>query len=179
MVKKVLNIFFYIIVAFYVFMMMDLFFRFNVISSYNGHASRSFNFIPFYTILTYLRNPAGVSRSWVINNVLGNIVVFIPYGLYIQMFLKNKSFKKSMFIVILTSICIEAIQFAFGIGACDIDDVILNCVGGMIGILLYKALQWLLKKDTRARTFVKIVSLLIGVPVVCLYIYISIFRHWR
>lgn len=105
MLKKLINIAFYIITICYVFLMLDLFFRINLISS-SSEISRSYNLIPFKTIWYYISVEMHVSKSQVIRNILGNIAVFIPYGLYLQVLLKNKAFGKSLLIVIVTSISI-------------------------------------------------------------------------
>jgi glycopeptide antibiotics resistance protein len=136
MIIKIINLFFYVIAAFYIFLMIDLLFRFNVMFDAHRIVSRSFNLIPFKTIWDYANGNNHVSKSFIADNILGNMVVFIPYGLYLQVIQKRKAFAKSLLIVIITSIAIEMIQFVFGLGASDIDDVILNCCGGII-IYLY------------------------------------------
>jgi len=56
----------------------------------------------------------------------------------------------SIFLVILISLFVEIIQYIFGLGASDIDDVILNCSGGLIGILSYKVLALFVRNDETA-----------------------------
>lgn len=178
MKRKGLNILFGIIIVFYVVMMMDLFFRFNVLHAGGDTISRDYNFIPFRTILNYLTSMAHMSKSRVMSNVLGNIIIFVPYGTYLQMLRKEMPVWKGAVLTAATSVCIEAVQLAFGIGACDIDDVILNFLGGLIGILGYRALRYLIKEARRADTVVMAASLLIGAPLACVYIMITIRRHF-
>ncbi len=61
--------------------------------------------------------------------------------------MKDKSIVKSFVIALLSSVIIEIVQFAFGIGIADIDDVILNTIGGLIGVLVYKILVSVFKND--------------------------------
>lgn len=175
--KRILNIGFYVLGVCYVFIMLDLFFRFNIISS-GGNASRSYNLIPFHTIMGYAGGDISVSRTLVASNILGNIAVFIPFGLYLQVLLKNKAFIKSLFIVVITTVSIELIQFVFILGSADIDDVLLNALGGVIGILFYKLLLKLSGNGERVKTAVTVISLVVGLPVIAYYLMICVRRYF-
>ena len=177
MIKKLINIAFYIITICYVFLMLDLFFRINLISS-SSEISRSYNLIPFKTIWYYISVDMHVSKSQVIRNILGNIAVFIPFGLYLQVLLKNKAFGKSLLIVIVTSISIEIIQFVFKVGVADIDDVILNVCGGAIGIIGYKVLLKLFDEVSKTKTAITLISLVIGTPIMVIYFMVFIHRYF-
>ncbi len=64
--------------------------------------------------------------------ILDNIWMFIPLGAFL--YNMDKRFRV-VFIPILVSILIELMQLIFGIGLCEIDDVISNGLGGILGIL--------------------------------------------
>ncbi len=106
---------------------------------------RTFNLIPFKSIKHYYSGSFAIIIAHI--NVFGNILIFIPFGIYLQLYLKDKSILKSFVITLISSVIIEVVQFAFGIGIADIDDVILNTVGGLIGILIYKILVLVFKSD--------------------------------
>ena len=178
MIRKIISILFYIMAAFYIFLMIDLLFRFNEIFDAHRIISRSYNLIPFKSIWDYVVGNNHVPKSFIADNILGNIVVFIPYGLYLQVIQKRKAFARSLLIVIITSVAIEIIQFIFGLGASDIDDVILNTCGGIIGILLYKFLRKLFKEESRTKTAITVISLVIGIPIIYLY-FTTVFNHLR
>jgi glycopeptide antibiotics resistance protein len=178
MAKKVLNIAFYVIAAFYAFMMMDLLFRFNYMFEAGRVIQRSYNLIPFKTILEFVGENSRVSSSYAASNILGNIILFIPCGVYLRAIPKQGRFTKSLLMMLIVTVAIESIQFAFGLGACDIDDVILNCVGGAIGIAGYALLGKALKGENRAKTVVSVVSLVAGVPIIFLY-FTTVFNHLR
>lgn len=81
-------------------------------------------------------------RFW-IENVLGNIVMFLPLGVFLPLLYdKFKSIKKIVIFAMLMSLSIETIQFFVRyIGefrSSDIDDVILNTIGAFIGIVIFK-----------------------------------------
>ncbi|MBR5662574.1 MAG: VanZ family protein [Bacilli bacterium] len=78
-------------------------------------------------------------------NVFGNILIFIPFGLFISSYLKSKKVFSVLFISIITSTFAELVQLKIG-RSFDIDDIILNVVGSIIGYLLYLALKKLKQK---------------------------------
>ena len=74
-----------------------------------------------------------------IYNVIGNIVLFIPFGFFIYIkFEKNKT--KALLAVFIMTLGVEFIQGFIPYRFCDIDDIILNTFGGYIGIILYNIL---------------------------------------
>ena len=98
-----------------------------------------FNFIPFATMKRFLAS-SRVSNSSRIINLLGNIIVFIPFGLCLPVFFPNKK----LYPVLLTFLFIflmESLQLVLRRGAFDIDDFILNVVGYGAGYFLYCILQ--------------------------------------
>lgn len=108
---------------------------------------RSVNLIPFDQLL----NQEGARDL----NLYGNILLFIPFGVYLQIFLKDKRVWKGVLAGALTSVILEVLQFIFHLGATDIDDVILNTTGALIGILGYRILLFLFRKnESYVRTFV-------------------------
>ncbi len=175
MPKKIINIAFYIIAVFYAFLMLDLVFRIFSVAS-GSEAVRSYNFVPFKTILEYLRRENNVSASLSIYNVLGNIAVFIPYGLYLQVLLKNKAIGKSLLIVLATTVLVEIIQYVFARGTCDIDDVMLNLMGGALGILWYRGLLKWQRDEGKAKTAVTVISVAIGLPIMIVYFMMALRR---
>lgn len=172
--KKLLNAAFYAVLFFYALLMFDLLFRFSMILDPDREIVRRYNLIPFKTIGDYLTNAVGVSPSMVVNNLLGNVVVFIPCGLYLQTLLKDNGFVKNLLIGSAISLAAETAQFAFALGTWDVDDLILNTVGIAIGIAAYRLLRRTLRDDDRARTAVTILSLVVGVPVIALYFLMGI-----
>lgn len=112
---------------------------------------RSFNVIPFYTIYSFLTAP-NVPPFIIVINILGNIILFVPLGIYLQLLLRNKKVWKSSLIIFLTTSIVELAQLIFGLGKFDIDDIILNCLGGLIGILVYRGLYAFLKNEEKVRT---------------------------
>lgn len=77
-------------------------------------------------------------RYFILNFVL-NIVAFMPYGLFFPVISKKH---KNFFIMFLSTIAftglVEAIQLRLGVGVFDVDDMMLNLAGGILGYFLYR-----------------------------------------
>lgn len=115
-------------------------FKFNVNITDLDH-SRSVNLIPFGESMI-------VNGQLELREIIFNVLVFVPFGVYISMFKANWSFLKKIIPCLLLSLGFEAFQFIFAIGASDITDMIGNTLGGMAGIGLY----YLFKKLFRNRS---------------------------
>ena len=131
-----------------------------------GASFRSFNFIPFYSIWQYLSGSTANLRTFAFGNVVGNIVIFIPLGIYLPTFKKDKRVKTNLLFIFIVSLFVEIMQGIFGIGASDIDDILLNCLGGWVGLLGYQFLIFLLRDDKKVITAITMLSAVLGLPVV-------------
>ena len=77
-------------------------------------------------------------------------------------YLKIKRITANLLFIFIVSIFVEIIQGLFGIGASDIDDVILNSLGGLLGILGYKLFLFILRDEKKAHTIIAIISTIVG-----------------
>ena len=89
------------------------------------------NFIPFKEILRYK-----VGSKVFMRNILGNILLFVPFGLFVSYIMKTRKVTPILFISLVTSGVIEYTQLKIG-RTFDIDDIILNVVGGFVGYLIF------------------------------------------
>ena len=87
--------------------------------------------VPFQTIFTYLTNGYVRLFLWLF---IGNIIWFIPFGAYLR--LRGLPFWKTVLLTAALSVLIETLQFVFGSGCTETEDVILNTTGGAIGFAL-------------------------------------------
>jgi glycopeptide antibiotics resistance protein len=87
--------------------------------------------------------------------MVNNILLFIPLGVYLCMLKGKMSFACKVLTIIGLTLSFEAIQFIFALGRSDITDILDNTLGGIIGIGVYAVLSKVLKDRT-----VKIVSIL-------------------
>ena len=125
---------------------------------------RSVNFVPFAGIHGYLFGGA-VSPNIAVGNVLGNIVLFMPLGLLLRLTRPGQKIRWTVLIVCLASIAVEVAQYALGVGAADIDDVILNTLGGLLGALVFSLLARWLKDPGKLHAFIAVVSVACAVLV--------------
>ena len=93
------------------------------------------NLIPFREILRY-----DVGTKAFYKQVFGNILLFIPLGYFATSYCKIKGLGTITLVSLLSSITIEVTQHYIG-RTFDIDDIILNVVGGIVGFLIYTALN--------------------------------------
>ena len=93
------------------------------------------NLIPFKEMFRY-----DVGSYKFVKNIVGNILLFIPYGFFSSYYLNNKKIGTNITLCFIATFTIEVIQYYIG-RVFDIDDIILNIVGGLIGCLGYIALM--------------------------------------
>ncbi len=98
-------------------------------------ASRPANFVPFKTILPYLFGYKG----WIIAgiNIIGNIMLLVPVGFLLPLVFQNMTWKKSLVFAVIVPMVIEILQTVLRVGIFDIDDVILNALGVMVGFWIF------------------------------------------
>ena len=102
-------------------------------------SSYSNNFIPFNEIRRYELTSALFYR-----NIIGIIALFIPFAFIISDMIKDKIGKSNLlitsFICLFTSCTIETIQMFIG-RSFDVDDIILNFFGSILGYIMFKVLH--------------------------------------
>lgn len=130
----------------------------------------SINLIPFYSIKEYIFSNSATIKKFAYGNVIGNIVIFIPLGTYLSLLKNDKRVITNLVVIFIVSLFVEIIQGVLGIGASDIDDIILNCLGGLIGILGYKFLLFILRDEKKVHTAITILSAM-GLPLILFYLF--------
>ncbi len=99
--------------------------------------------IPFYS---YCRALFGESHL-LLENFL-NIVLFIPLGVFLFFSMKDRGLLLSVLFAFSLSLIIESLQFILRKGECEVDDLIHNTLGCIIGFMLCKIInRKLLHKD--------------------------------
>ncbi len=121
-------------------------------------ASYGVNVVPFREITRYK-----IGSNLFVYNVIGNIAVFIPFGIFLNYILKSKKVIYTLLIAIIVSLTAELIQYKIG-RAFDVDDVLLNTLGAGIGYLFYRFIEFIndkLPEVLRKTWFYNIICLLI------------------
>ena len=110
--------------------------------------TNSIELIPFRIIMMQLKYAQSNMHSFLFN-VIGNIGVFIPVGI-IFAYLLDSDIKKTILHGSLISVFIEIVQIPLQ-RTTDIDDVILNTTGTVIGCFIFLLLSHILKKRTATK----------------------------
>ena len=98
-------------------------------------AERGFRLIPFSSYWDF--GPHGYLLAMVAENLL-NVVLFLPVGILLGCGFKGVTWKRALVIGLVLSIAIEVLQFVFKKGFCEVDDVMHNALGSLIGFGIYK-----------------------------------------
>lgn len=122
---------------------------------------RSINLIPFGESVI-------VNGKIYFGEIINNLIVFIPVGLYIGMLEKNEKFYKKVIPIFLLTLIFETLQFIFHIGASDITDIIMNTLGGIIGIVIINCLYKLFKNNEKLDKVLNILATICTALVICL-----------
>lgn len=112
---------------------------FDLVTSRDVYLSGT-NLVPFKEIFRYSIGSENFNRQ-----VIGNIILFIPLGFFFTYYTRIKKIGSIAIIAALISFTIETVQKYIG-RSFDIDDIILNVVGGIIGFLIYVGLDAIKKK---------------------------------
>lgn len=97
-----------------------------------------YNLVLFQEIQRFLNGAKYFSTKEILLNLLGNVIGFVPLGFMIPVVQRKKTFSfLCVIFVFLFSLTIEIIQLMLRIGVFDVDDLLLNTLGGFIGYLIY------------------------------------------
>ena len=116
------------------------------ITDYWYQVSTRVNLIPFSSmgsmLVTLRENPRPDVLWVVIYNLGGNIVMFLPLGFLLpELWQRFRRFLPCVGMVALMMTCVELIQLFTLRGFCEVDDVLLNVLGGAIGYGFWKMLK--------------------------------------
>ncbi|WP_245711632.1 VanZ family protein [Gracilibacillus ureilyticus] len=97
------------------------------------------NLVPFRNTVRYLTSSDHFSFVFIFNNIIGNILVFLPLGLLLPLLFRQfRNFTSVLITVTSLTIMVEFAQITLHIGQFDVDDIILNIIGGVTGFWLKK-----------------------------------------
>ena len=97
-----------------------------------------YNLKPFAEIKRYLKHTEKIGSINVIINLLGNVVCFMPFGFVIPILsVRQRRLWKVTLLSFLCSFVVEVTQLVSKLGAFDVDDLLLNTIGGFLGYILF------------------------------------------
>ena len=127
--NEILNLFFII----YVLLLFEL------LTGTENTLGSGFNIVPFQEIFRY-----EIGSRMFIYNVLGNILIFVPFGYFVSRYIKASNIWQIVIISIITSATVETVQLKIG-RSFDIDDIFLNVICGVVGYFLFIGLDAIIK----------------------------------
>ena len=112
---------------------------FQVVTFQDDVTWSSNNFIPFKEILRY-----SITSRLFWKNVVGNMIMFLPFGFFIRSPFSSRkigaTLNLTLLLTFIASIAVEFVQMCIG-RVFDVDDIILNLLGGTVGFVIYNTLR--------------------------------------
>ena len=87
-----------------------------------------------------------IKRFWIyreqlgwgsVANLFGNVLIFMPFGFFMPMASRYRSFFLTLFYSFGLSLLVETFQLFTKVGSFDVDDLLLNTIGGVIGYIFF------------------------------------------
>lgn len=137
-------------------------FSFGDIQLFEGN--RVINIVPF----RYLTDVGSIHTK----EVLMNIIVFIPMGIYLKMLTILS--RNIILVGFLSSFTFEVCQFIFALGASDITDIITNTIGTILGVCIYSVFLKFFKNNQKLDKIINSIALILLLLIVGLIILLMI-----
>ncbi|MCD8346537.1 MAG: VanZ family protein [Lachnospiraceae bacterium] len=118
---------------------------------HGGVGEYDYNIYPFREIIRYIRYRELLGTRAVLINLFGNVIGFLPFGALVPLMARGA--RRAWRITLLSlevSVLVEVSQLIFHVGCFDVDDMILNTLGGLLGYLAFRVMsRWYLSFETR------------------------------
>jgi glycopeptide antibiotics resistance protein len=124
--------------------------------------NRAINLVPF-------SEPLILNGKIDFGEIIMNVLIFVPLGVYAGIIFKKWFFGKILFCFFSVSLIVEGLQFLLRVGAFDITDTITNTLGGVIGLMIFKATGKALKDGAKTQKIINAIAV-IGTVVVILFL---------
>ena len=108
-----------------------IFILFQLLTKVELNQGSGYNLVPFTEIFRY-----EIGSKLFIYNVFGNILAFVIFGLIVSAYIKPKTIAPAILTSLIVSVTVEFVQLNIG-RSFDVDDIILNVLGGLAGYLIY------------------------------------------
>jgi glycopeptide antibiotics resistance protein len=131
-------------------------FSFDVSGVLLDHQARSLSLIPF----------AEYSQANV-REMIDNLIIFVPFGLLLGVNFKKTRLWEKLTYIGFFSLSVEALQFLLAIGVTDITDIIMNTLGGFVGLILYDVNKKYINNEKLDR-FIVIVGIILLIALILL-----------
>ena len=96
-----------------------------------------YNLVLFKEIKRFIEYREELGAFAVFTNLFGNILIFMPFGFFISMASRARGFFMTLFYSFGLSLCVVVFQLLTKVGSFDVDDLLLNTIGGVLGYILF------------------------------------------
>lgn len=121
----------YIIFVFYFLLISELYGRTGEMQEYR------YNLILFKEIKRFWNYREQLGMFATAANLFGNVLIFLPFGFFMAMASRYRSFLSTVIYSFALSLTIEISQLFMKVGCFDVDDLLLNTMGGMLGFVAF------------------------------------------
>ena len=102
-----------------------------------GMEDYHYNLILFKEIKRFWQYRDQVGLFAMFTNLFGNVLIFMPFGFFMPMASRYRSFFSTLFWSFGLSLGVESFQLVSRVGCFDVDDLLLNTIGGVAGYILF------------------------------------------
>lgn len=136
--KKVRRMIKWIIFLVYIAALVYFMFFAEILGRTDSGGAYRYNLVPLKEIKRFINNYTHLGWKAVMANIVGNVVAFMPFGYCLPMVTEHKMkfFSVTLYTFNL-SLMIELIQLISKVGSFDVDDLLLNTLGGMLGYIMF------------------------------------------
>lgn len=100
--------------------------------------TQQYNLQLFKEIKRFIRYREQIGLEGFIVNIFGNVLAFMPYGFLLPLLNKAyRGFYRIVLLSILFSFVIEVSQLLLKVGVFDVDDILMNSIGGILGFVVF------------------------------------------
>lgn len=112
-----------------------------------GLGTYRYNLKPFREIGRYFLYRDRLSTEAFFINIYGNVLAFMPFGFLLPVISrKDRHFLSVLLLSVALTLTVETAQLFLQVGCFDVDDMILNVLGGCLGYWLFRLVDGLLRK---------------------------------
>lgn len=110
-----------------------------------------YNLVLFKEIKRFIEYREDLGAFAVFTNLFGNILIFVPFGFFISMASTARGFFMTLFYSFGLSLCVEVFQILTKVGSFDVDDLLLNTIGGVLGYILFSICNMIRRRHNGRR----------------------------
>lgn len=142
------------IIIFFIYILLMIYFLFFAENMGRSDYERqySYNLIPFKEIERYIKYWDKIGAFTASINLIGNVAAFVPFGALLPVISRSRlKFKESVVLTIDLTILVETIQLITKVGSFDVDDMLLNTIGGIMGYCLFLIIRAVERKVSHVK----------------------------